>query len=593
MNRWKSRVLFAIGLVAGINLLWFMIFSFEMKGLYNDSKQGRLPNIQEWKSVEQMYRISDWISMGAKKLPYLRLTDRLIKDVFTTGSIGLELVENGKAIAHTSLAGNEVPLADIEAVILGMEKLRGQLDALNFTLEQPELEQLAALSNQEENLVRQKTRIRKISNEIEKFALLQNNLPQLLGYDTPKHYIILFQNNMELRPTGGFLGSYGEFWFEQGAFKNLTIQDIYVPDGQIKGYVKEPEPIREHLFRGETPGWRLRDGNWNPDFPTAASDLHWFFKEGKVSEADGFIAINLFPIIDVMKVVGEVKLIDFQETITADNFYQLAQYYAENDFFPGSTQKKDFLSKVGKQLIWELMEKPDEYLPQLLKPMYENLETKQILIALIDPELNGYFGEKNWDGHLKLPTCPQNLPCNLDYLSLNEANVGINKTNCCVDRDITMALNPVGENLEHTLKIVYTNHNPGTPEPPLKWGGGYKNYLRIFVPKAAQVNSVTIDGVIINPDIWEVEDFGELKSIGFVSLVNGGQKGTVEMTYATPYIEGLPYAWYIQKQSGIEMLPFTITGMNDLALTSHDTDWQSLTQGFVKIDRDIWLRSTN
>jgi len=62
-------------------------------------------------------------------------------------------------------------------------------------------------------------------------------LPQLIGYTHDKEYLVLFQNNGELRPTGGFIGSVGDLRLSQGKVDDFTIQDVYDLDGQLKLHI--------------------------------------------------------------------------------------------------------------------------------------------------------------------------------------------------------------------------------------------------------------------------------------------------------------------------------------------------------------------
>jgi len=72
---------------------------------------------------------------------------------------------------------------------------------------------------------------------------------------------------MELRPTGGFIGSFGLLNFENGKLGNLNVNDIYAIDGQLKGHVAPPDELLHFLGQ---PNWYMRDSNWSPDFPISA-----------------------------------------------------------------------------------------------------------------------------------------------------------------------------------------------------------------------------------------------------------------------------------------------------------------------------------
>ncbi|MCX6705358.1 MAG: DUF4012 domain-containing protein, partial [Candidatus Woesebacteria bacterium] len=75
-------------------------------------------------------------------------------------------------------------------------------------------------------------------NLISKSRVLAGSLPRLLGQDKSKTYLVLFENNMELRPTGGFIGSFGLVTFDGGRLSDLTVNDVYSADGQLNGHVE-------------------------------------------------------------------------------------------------------------------------------------------------------------------------------------------------------------------------------------------------------------------------------------------------------------------------------------------------------------------
>lgn len=95
---------------------------------------------------------------------------------------------------------------------------------------------------------------------------------------------------MELRSTGGFIGSFAVLSFENGKLYDMPIYDVYDADGQLKGHVEPPKPIKNIL--GEA-NWYLRDSNFDPDFPTSARRAEWFMKKTLNLDLDGTIAVNV------------------------------------------------------------------------------------------------------------------------------------------------------------------------------------------------------------------------------------------------------------------------------------------------------------
>lgn len=398
------------------------------------------------------------------------------------------------------------------------------------------------------------TLINQAKTNLDQFSELNKFLAEMVAKNGQKTYFVLLQNNLELRPSGGFIGSYAKIKFKNGGMQDIIVQDIYVPDGQLKGHVDPPWPIQAAFKQG---WWKLRDSNWDPDFPAAAEQIQWFFEKGGEEKADGLIALNLLVIKDLLKIAEPLIVPDYDYQITADNLYQIAQNEAERDFFPGSSQKKDFLSTVSKHLILKLKTINSEQTLQLIKLIKKNLYEKQILISFNDPLLAQFFSQLNWNGSVKR-NYQDSKELVTDYLFIVDTNLGANKANCCVERKVTQEINIEKSGLiKEKLKITYINSSPKErPKPPLFWGGLYENFLRIILPIEVENIEIKVNGQTFKEKI-EIKNDQEkkLKTIGFFVNIPPLSQSLIEITYQKKgrEIKHLTnYLLELQKQSGIE-----------------------------------------
>ncbi|TSC53918.1 MAG: hypothetical protein LiPW31_289, partial [Microgenomates group bacterium LiPW_31] len=195
-------------------------------------------------------------------------------------------------------------------------------------------------------------KLRQQINEVKNLILFGQKgvllIPDLIGLNKRQVYLILFQNNMELRPTGGFIGSFALLTLDQGRLVDFEVQDVYWADGQLKGHIEPPPALKKYL--GEA-GWYLRDSNWDPDFPTSAARADWFLEKETGRTVDGVVGINLEVAKNILEAIGETELSDFKEKINSKNLFERAEYHSETNFFPGSTQKQDFLGSLTRALF--------------------------------------------------------------------------------------------------------------------------------------------------------------------------------------------------------------------------------------------------
>ena len=429
-----------------------------------------------------------------------------------------------------------------------------------------------------DQLTKYKSELSTKRSEVQKVRKIIPILPEMLGLDGKRReYMVLLQNESELRPTGGFIGSYAILSFEGGKFLGFDVQDIYEADGQLKGHVEPPAEIKKYL--GEA-GWFMRDANWQASFPLSARDIQWFLEKETGRKVDGVIGLNLAAVKSVLGVTGEIFVPDFKEKINEDNLYEQAEYYSETKFFPGSVQKASFLGAVSKQLMEEIRLAKGMEGQRLLTSVMDLLERNEIQIVLNNTQAAEELAQAGWDGAMYEGKC--NPPatsqageqaCIADYLYIVEANLGVNKVNYFLYRNIERQVE-IGEKIvKNTLKIAYENTAKINARP----GGDYKNYMRIYVPREANVLEVNWDEngsgqkKIISGEDLKISYVGNKKEIGFLIVVPIGKKINVEMKYSENVdlsgLQKFSYLSYIQKQSG-----FGDTGM--VTLVSMPETWQ-------------------
>ena len=451
-----------------------------------------------------------------------------------------EVSLGGEKILKKVLSGEEISLKeDLSEISLGIDKVyektsyaQGLLD--EFSGKEPLvgpyfLKAAKSLPNFRKNLI--------IAREV------IDIIPQALGTKERKTYLVLFQNNMEIRPTGGFIGSFGLLTFERGRLLDFEIQDVYFADGQLKGHVEPPAKLREFLG---TAGWYLRDSNWDPDFPASAERAAWFLDKEIGRTIDGVIGINLTVAQRILESVGEIELPDYPEKISAKNFFERAEYFSEAGFFPGSTGKQDFLGQVGR-VLFEKIKNSDEKTSFLIaRAFLASLEEKDMTIFLKDPLEASVLAKFNWDGGIKNVKCQiSNVKCLTDYLFLVEANVGVNKSNYFLKRSLEQTVK-IGQDgkVSERLIINYENQSPSEIFP----AGRYKNYLRIYVPKGSTLGECKIDSEECKIDQTEEH---QRTVFGFLVEVPVGEKQKVEISWGLPNLfEKGEYVLLFQKQSG-------------------------------------------
>ncbi len=353
---------------------------------------------------------------------------------------------------------------------------------------------------------------------VDKFLTLY---PYMSGFRQKQTFLVLFQNSLELRPTGGFIGTIGILTTEEGTVSNFEITDVYVVDGQLKGHVDPPTPMRELMGLEH---WYLRDSNWDPNFAVAASRAAWFYEKETGVRVDGVIGMNTPLVVRLLAVTGPISLRDYNDRITSQNFYGKTLFYTAADFFPGSTQKQNFLGSLARALMDGLVNNKTISPTGLFRVVTDSLASHDILFYFADPELNQLVSQFGWSTRVFNRSGCEGVSrgaCFFNPLAINEANLGVNKVNYFVNRSIerTIDIQPDGTVSEATT-LSLQNTSRGKPQDS---GGPYRLYLRYFLASDATIDRVDLDGA----------------AVPFRTATN------------TPSLSTLPYAEYPEPDTGL------------------------------------------
>jgi len=399
--------------------------------------------------------------------------------------------------------------------------------------------------------------------------------PSLFGFDRKKTYLILFQNNEELRPSGGFIGSYGLLTLDKGRVSDFSINDVYEADGNLKGHVEPPFAIRRFLPSAH---WFLRDSNFDVDFEKSASTSAFFLDLETSKKVDAVIGVDFSLLKQIVSATGPINIPDYKETVTADNIFSLAEAKSQNNFFPGSTQKKDFLSALYKSILSKVSEGKNISYASLIETAVNSIFEKHVLFAFNDKNIQDSFTVNDWSSSLW--DNRQNFDVS-DFLGLSEANLGVNKANYFIERSLTQDINIKDDGIIlSNATILYKNKSTNTD----LLGGDYKNYLRLILPQGSEISQITIDGekvettpAITDSAVYEAKNFvaskkleienyqeGNKSIFGFLINVPKGKEKSVSIDYSINKkisLDAPSFSYDLKffKQPGVDSIPYNFS----------------------------------
>lgn len=390
------------------------------------------------------------------------------------------------------------------------------------------------------------------ANEILNFAYQAARvLPSVAGYPQEKQYLFLLQNPWELRPTGGFIGTYGILKVKDGEIVEFKTHDVYSLDNPATdaGFKAEPpQPIKDYLV--DT--YFFRDANWSPDFPTSAYTLLRFYEDEKkiIGETppnfDGVIAVTPRLIESLLLLLGGLDV--GGEKYSSENFTELLQYKVEVDWHQQGLQvdeRKNVVADIAIALKERLFSLPFSDLQKVILLTVELLNEKEILMYFKDPLAMDIVRSNDWTGEVQ--------SVNGDYLFVVDTNLASLKTDEVMEKTLSYKLVEKDGKLLATAAMTYENKGTFT------WKHTRLNsFTRFYVPKGS--NLISSSGQMKKDRSKEIgkvetsEEFGKTVFGAFISI-EPGQTKTLTLTYELPdyvyqqYLAG-KYSLYIQKQPG-------------------------------------------
>ncbi len=447
--------------------------------------------------------------------PAINLAE-LLEKLSSLGNRGLNIQKQLTVVAQKALKGETYD------VVFYSENLALELDFIYRELGflQSELENTNGFTKKIIKPFLKSSDLASVRQKVLAGKQISESLPIILGNTSPVKYLVLFQNNMELRPTGGFIGSFALITFDRGKLIDINVSDVYEADGQLKGHIEPPNPIRDYLNEAN---WFLRDSNWDPDFPSSASTAEWFLEKEIGESVAGVLAVDLELAKSVLKEIGPIYLSDYKKTINSENLYEITQYEAEKDFFPGSQKKAGFLTALTRQLFDELINISPEKLLGVGETLINSLEEKHVQVFLHDKNAQRAFSDLGWDGGVYQPNCSGN--CFADWLGIIDANVGVNKANYYIQRQSSLLVEIGEESVKKTLTVLIGN----TANVGLGNDGIYKGYLRALASGEAKFSDIEIIGSVTKESKTpEITKFRGRREAGvFIEVLPGQTKSIV------------------------------------------------------------------
>ncbi len=377
-------------------------------------------------------------------------------------------------------------------------------------------------------------------------------LPTFLGFEKPKTYLVLFENNTELRPGGGFIGTYALVNVDNGSIHPLVVEGTESLDNRVKDQVTAipPKIIQEKLGLGK---WYFRDSNWSPDFVESSKKaLEFYAAENGQSAQDIDAVIALTPTVleELLKITGPITVqgVEFNAKNVVNRLEYEVEFGFEHKGIDFANRKQiiePFFHAVLKKVAPDALLHTSKYMD-----LFDTLaKQKQILVYFKDTGIQKTMQEYGWTGDVKA--------VDGDFVMWVDANLGALKTDQVMQRNLQYMVQPVDEkNSEFVAHAKMQYMHTGVYD---KFTSRYRTYARVYVPLGSvlkEVNTVQNNGQ--KTRLTTIDQGFEVGKqwYGVFITIEPKENKELEFVYTLPprvtsQIHGRTYTLLVQKQAGL------------------------------------------
>lgn len=408
-------------------------------------------------------------------------------------------------------------------------------------------------------------------------------LPEFLGKDHPEKYFIIFQNDKELRSTGGFITAFAKLTVDKGRVVHSESSDIYTIDQQLRLKLTPPAAIQKYL--PEPNGkvkthWQIRDSNFYPDFKQSAilfENIYEYYKSKEyvslnedqlkqrmATDWDGLIAVDTHVVERIIGILGGVEVDGVKFSSDIDKRCNCPQVVYELESYAegqarGNAERKALIGHLMQEILLQAFKQEDK-IPALASEAVKLMNEKHVQVYMHDPVLQGAMENLDWAGRVASSDNPTKFKYEegkWDYWHWNESNYAGKKANLYIKHVSDHKYEVAGDG---TVTKTVTETVSNTQKNDYWLNARYRSYFRVYVPAGSEL--ISAEGS--RDQIITSRAYGKTVFEGFYE-VDPLQTKKITLKYRLPIKlnKGDIYRALFQKQAGTSRFDYSISGLGE------------------------------
>ena len=268
--------------------------------------------------------------------------------------------------------------------------------------------------------------------------------PILFGAQSPKSYLIAFQNSAEARGTGGILGAYAVVELNQGKISVIKTGSNEALKWIDEIPIKMPNEFTS-LYRSDPAIWQ--NSNLSPHFPYGAQIWLALWKRQFGQNLDGVIAVDPSALSYMLKATGPITL-PSGKILTSENLVAQTLSTAYKEYEKDNAARKQYLVSIINATFKQLLDGEFNKL-QMAKALRQGIIENRILVYSTESSVEAKLAKTRLAGFMQ--TTPSN-----QYRVVVQ-NIDASKLDYYLDRDVSIKSLSCGDSAEVEVLVTVKN----------------------------------------------------------------------------------------------------------------------------------------
>lgn len=348
--------------------------------------------------------------------------------------------------------------------------------------------------------------VESIQRPLQNLRAVLRSLIQNQRTGKPSRWVVVFMNNHELRPGGGFIGSLGFVQIQNYRLRSIEIRDVYELDGQLRTHAQPHFAVRTYLHK---PSEHIRDSNFEPIFSQNARAILTYLQSVPPYQGnyDGVIGVTVTGFEKLLQVLGSIELTDYRITLTHTNVAEWLDRSIHDNFFPGSSFKRDVLTQLSSHVLRRLA---DQNPLRLFAVILDAVRARELVLYTADAEIQALLERYSLAG--------PSLTAYPNWILPVDANVGVNKVNASISKTQTLRYSPSTQ--RYRYDAYYQNRSSQH---------SYTNFFQLYLPPSADSIRLQMNGTTVVPEYDVTQNSHRV--VGALVKISEQSNGQISVEY--------------------------------------------------------------